>query len=290
MDTVDPLSLRRASDEVEVVLLPQHGGRLHRLRAFGHDLLRTPDSLEAYAAEPFFWGGFVMAPWCNRVDARPTRVGDRLVDLRSNFPDGTAIHGQVQALPWEVTPDGSLRVEAGGDAWPWRYAVTLQVTVTGPHLSLAYALTNRTSEAMPAGIGIHPWFLRPLEVAVPADVVFVSNDASLPEPERVSGAFDLRVLRPMPPDLDGTWVRRDDQAVTLRWPDVGITAVLQAGPSAGYLCAASPSHFNAVAVEPQTQAPNGLRRLRHREAGGLRWLAPGASLPFAVDLLFSRST
>jgi galactose mutarotase-like enzyme len=46
--------------------------------------------------------------------------------------------------------------------------------------------------------------------------------------------------------------------------------------------------FAAVAVEPQTHAPNGLRRLLRGEAAGLAWLAPGATLPLEVELDFSR--
>jgi aldose 1-epimerase len=289
VDSAEPLSIRVASDQVEAILLPDHGGRLHRLAAFGHDLLRTPRSLEAYREEPFFWGGFVMAPWCNRVDARPTRVGEHLLDLPSNFADGTAIHGQVYDRAWEVTSAGTMRVLGGGDAWPWRYEVSLQAVVDGPLLRLSHAITNQSDAPMPAGIGIHPWFRTPLEVAFPADAVFASNVTSGTDPEAVSGAFDLRVLQPMPSGLDGTWVRRGDQPVTLRWPDVGIAAVLRAGPSAGYLCAASPAHFDAVAVEPQTHAPNGLRRLLHGAAGGLQTLGTGESLRLDVSLSFSKS-
>ncbi len=289
MDSGDAMSLRIASDEVEVVLLPERGARLHRLRAFGQDLLRTPDTVDAYDREPFFWGGFVMAPWCNRIEARPTRVGDHTVDLPSNFADGTAIHGQVQALPWKVMPDGRLRVQAGSDAWPWRYEVSLAVTVDGARVMLEHALTNRSDAPMPGGIGIHPWFRRPLQVAFPADRVFASNDASGRDPEAVRGNLDLRDLRPMPPDLDATWVRRGNQPVTLSWPDIGVGARLQAGPSAGYLCAASPSAFDHVAIEPQTHAPNGLRRLLRDEPGALQWLAPGRSLLLEVEMVFAQS-
>ena len=89
-----------ADGPLEVVVLPEAGARLHRLRAFGHDVLLTPDDPATHLADPFFWGAYVMAPWCNRIEARPTRIGAREVDLASNFPDGTAIHGQVYARPW----------------------------------------------------------------------------------------------------------------------------------------------------------------------------------------------
>jgi aldose 1-epimerase len=280
--------MRIASEEVDVVLLPERGGRLHRLRAFGHDLLRTPDSLDAYDHEPFFWGGFVMAPWCNRIAPGSIQVAGRMVDLPPNFADGTAIHGQVHDRHWAVEPDGMLRVEAGGDGWPWPYEVTLRVVVDGTRLRMEHVLTNRADGPMPAGLGIHPWFRRPLEVAIPADQVYPSNEAGTGRPQPVAGTLDLRRLGPMPPDLDATWVRSPGEPVVLRWPDLGVDARMAAGPEGGYVCAASPGQIDAVAVEPQTHASGGLRRLLAGVDGALTRLPPGASLRLDVELVFRR--
>jgi len=282
--------LRIGSDELEVELLPRLGGRLHRLRAFGQDLLRTPDVADAYRREPFFWGSFVMAPWCNRVVAGPRRVLDQVIELPPNFPDGSAIHGQVQRLPWEATASGALRVAAGGSGWPWRYEVQQRIEVDGTRLLMIVALTNRAATAMPAGIGIHPWFRQPIEVAFPADRVFVSNDASAADPAPVSGDHDLRRLGPMPPDLDATWTAlHGPQGATLRWPQLGITASMRTSPEGAFLCAASPTALDAVAIEPQTHAPNGLRRLENGEPGALQLLEPCSTLQLAVELEFGYS-
>lgn len=276
--------LRIASDEVELELLPELGGRWHRLRALGRDLLRTPDDLDAYRREPFFWGAYVMAPWCNRVAAGPQQAGRRSVDLPANFPDGTAIHGQVQALPWEATGPGSLRVFAGGGAWPWQYEVTQQFTVDGTRLRVALELTNHAPDPMPAGIGLHPWFVRPVEVQLSAEQVFTSNDESSATPAPVDGPYDLRRYLEMPPDLDATWVRSARAPIGLRWPSQGMAASMAVSPEARFVCAASPSRLGAVAIEPQTHAPNGLRRLILGQPGGLQPLAPGDALRLDVEL------
>jgi aldose 1-epimerase len=282
--------LEIGSDEVEVEVLPEIGGRLHRLRAFGHDLLRTPDDVSAYRREPFFWGSFVMAPWCNRLDVGRLRVGDATVDLPANFADGTAIHGQVQALPWEVAEPGVLRVRAGGGGWPWAYDVRQSITVERSSLHTTLELTNRSPAAMPGGIGMHPWFVRPLQVAFAAGVVFDSNQANQSQPEPISGPFDLRRLAEMPSDLDATWgALRGPEAAQLRWPSLGIDGALRVSAEGGYLCAASPATLDAVAIEPQTHAPDGLRRLLDDQPGGLQLLAPGAALRLEVELAFRRT-
>ena len=283
-------TLRIGSDQLEVELLPELGGRWHRLRAFGKDLLRTPDEMTAYRREPFFWGSFVMAPWCNRAAAGVREIGERSVKLAPNFPDGSAIHGEVQRMPWEVTPSGALRVAAGGSNWPWRYEVQQRVEVDRTRLRLTLALTNQSSSVMPAGIGIHPWFRQPLELTIAADLVFTSNRASTPEPAPVDGDHDLRHMRAMPPDLDATWTGlRGPQVVAMRWPELGVSAGMRVSPQGAYLCAASPAQLGAVAIEPQTHAPDGLRRLANGEPGALHLLDPGSTLQLEMELAFARS-
>ncbi len=65
--------LRVADGPLEAVLLPEAGARLHRLRAFGHDLLRTPSDPVDHLRDPIVWGGYLMAPWCNRLAREPRR-------------------------------------------------------------------------------------------------------------------------------------------------------------------------------------------------------------------------
>jgi aldose 1-epimerase len=289
--------------DLEVEVLPELGARLHRLRAFGRDVLRTPEDPRTHATEPVFWGSYVMAPWCNRVEAGvPSRVGARSVELPPNFPDGSAIHGQVFTRPWEIEGGGAFAVRAGGDGWPWAYEVRQRIAASGGTLRLEHALTNASDAPMPGGLGIHPWFLRPLRLAINAERVHEANTAAAREPVPVSGPFDLRRIRDVPDDLDGCWTDVSDPPVELEWPAVGVRATMHAavsisGPGrseavdgAGLLhvTMASPHDLDAVGVEPQTNAPQGLRRLLEGAPGGLVLLAPGQSLRLDVTLTFAR--
>lgn len=279
-----------ADGPISVELLPEIGARLHRLRAFGHDLLRTPDDQATHAEDPFRWGAYVMAPWCNRIAAAPTQVGRDLVDLGSNFVDGSAIHGQVYAMPWTVRSDGTLSVRGGGDGWPWRYESTLRVTIGGAVVTVEQSLTNLADTPMPAGLGLHPWFRSPLEVSVNAGQVLPSNTDSAASLESVSGLLDLRTIRPMPDEVDAAWPVAGDPAVELRWPTLGVEAALSARSEAGvWIVAASPRGLDAVAIEPQTHAPYGLRRLLVGEPGALNLLSPGASLALTTTLAFRQA-
>jgi len=284
----EELTLR--SDDLEIVILPGVGARLHRIRAFGEDLLRTPDDTRTHLAEPFSWGAYPMAPWCNRAPAEPTAVAGEAVRLAANFDDGTAIHGLVAAAPWTATDDGSLRVTAGGNGWVWPHEVAFVPTVGGPTIELDYRLTNLAQTPMPAGIGLHPWFRAPVEVVLPADAVYATNSGSAAEPEPVSGVLDLRRLAAPSTGLDGTWTRLREPGIELYWPELGIRARLEMASSGATRCVAlaSPTSIDAVAIEPQTHGPDPLRRLVNGEPDAPILLPPGETLRFFVRLTVER--
>ena len=281
--------LRITGDSLEVVLLPDAGARLHRLRAFGHDLLRTPDDPDTHLRDPFFWGAYLMAPWSNRVAAQPLTVGSATVDLPSNFADGTAIHGQVYARPWTVDADRiTCRCQAGQDGWPWAYEVILRATVDDTLLGIRLGLVNRSSAPMPAGLGIHPWWRRPLQVAIDAEQAYRTNADSPAVAEAVGTVLDLRQLTEPALDLDATWTRLGSGGIRLAWPDIGVAAAMTLSGAASHVAVATPREPHATAIEVQSHAPDGLRRLLNGESGALAMLPPGEELVIDVALAVSR--
>ena len=289
MSSPGPLVLR--SEELEAELLPELGGRIHRLRAFGHDLLRTPDDPDEHRRDPFFWGAYPMAPWCNRIPPGPNPAGGRTIDLPSNFGDGSVIHGQVSSRPWHREDDGTLRVTGGGadDGWPWQYEVSLAASVSGAVLRLEYSLVNRSDAAMPAGLGLHPWFRAPLEVAIPAPRVYPVNDGSPEDPRPVDGPLDLRARRAPAPDVDATWTGFADRWIDLAWPDAGVELRVEIDAPAVLVALASPRDLGAVAVEPQTHAPDPLRRFVRGESDAPALLEPAEALRLQLTLTARRT-
>ena len=274
---------------IEVVVLPEAGARLHRLRAFGQDLLRTPSDAAEHLRDPFFWGAYVMGPWCNRISAQATSVAGRTVGVASNFADGTAIHGQVYAMPWSEMGDGSLRVDGGGAGWPWAYQAALGVAVAGATVAIGCSLMNRSPEPMPAGIGLHPWWRRPLQLALDARLVYPSNVAPPAKPVAPSGPLDLRTMAAPIDGMDATWTDLGPSPLELAWPELGIHATLRGSATASHVAVATPRGPNAVAVEFQTHAPDGLQRLLLGLPGGMTMLAPGEELRLDLEMEIGRA-
>jgi len=279
-------------DVMEVVILPALGGRLHRVRAFGVDLLRTPADPATHADDPIFWGGPVMAPWCNRAPAGPMKLAGRVVDLRSNFPDGAAIHGLIFVAPWERLEDSRLAIRRdASDDWPWAFEVQQDASLADASLELTFRLVNLDPEApMPAGIGLHPWFVQPVAVRVPARGAYRSNTSSSAAPDPVAGDLDLRALAAPSGGLDGTWTDLTEPRIALAWPESGIRATLSIETDAPSSCVAvtTPGDLDAVAVEPQTHGPDPFRRLAAGEPDAPCLLPPGGSLRLTVRLSVER--
>jgi aldose 1-epimerase len=274
--------------EVVVEVLPRLGARLHRLVAFGHDLLWTPDELDAYGDEPFAWGGYLMAPWCNRADPATVQLGARRATFTPNFVDGTAIHGLVHDRPFERDGEASWRIEVGPGGWPWRHQVRVDYEVVDRTLQVRLTVRNDDTDPMPAGIGFHPWFRAPVEVEIPARSMYPSNLTSEPEPRPVDARHDQRSGGPLHDGVDATWTDLSDRRLRLCWPEPGVSAEVTWSPEARYVVAAAPGGMGATAVEVQTHGPNGIRRTLSGEPGALDWLAPEDELTVILRYAFGR--
>lgn len=275
--------------DIVVEILPEVGGRMHRLQAFGVDLLRTPPDPAVHAREPFTWGAYPMVPWCNRIPGGRFTFDGRDYELPVNFADGSAIHGEAYAAPWTVTGDGSLRFDGGG-AYPWPYHASMHVSVADSTVTLDLTVSNDHDAAVPLGIGWHPWWdaRDGLAVSLPAHLVY-RTEATLPvgDPVPVIGDYDLRELRPPPWGLDTTWTGLTEQRVTLHWAQSGITATVNFSSTADHVVVAAFEAMHAVAVEPQTHAPDGPGRLARNQPGAMTVVDAGAAIALHCIISFS---
>lgn len=290
MTEPDPDEVVLRSDALEVVVLPEAGARVHSIRVHGYELLRTAVDSAVHLDDPFYWGGYHMIPWANRLDPGPQQILGQRVHLRRNHPDGSAIHGLEYAARWEHVDAGRFQISGGQGAtgWPWTYDAAIVYGLDGATLTIDYALTNTAERAMPAGLGFHPWFRTPSTLQIPSAWVFADNNDPAVRPSPVTGALDLREPAPVAVGTDACWVDLTEPAVTLAWDDLGLQLTMAADDPAIVAVAARLSEIDAVAVELQTHAPAGVRRLLNAERYAMHALAPGDTLRLRLTLAFSR--
>ena len=283
MSKLDQVVMR--SDDIELTVLPGAGARMHSLRVRGSERLRVPSDPAQHFDEPFFWGGYVMAPWANRIAPGAIEVGERTVDLKPNFEDGSAIHGQVYVAAWEQSRGSgdraTFQVERDGDGWPWRYQVEIDYAVVGMRVDVTQRLRNISDAPMPGGIGLHPWFPTPVETRISSGLTYGSNKDAAAQPYPVSGDLDLRTRQPLAVGVDASWADPADPAFELFWPD-GVHAQIHATHPTLHVVAAYAPERGAIAVEPETNAPQPLHRLLDGLPGGLSVLDPGAELVLPI--------
>ena len=103
------------------------GARLHRLRAFGRDVLRAPRRPDGPTCATRGSGAATsMAPWCNRVEAGTATIGRSGGRPRPELPrrHGDPRPGLRPAVADEpATGPSAIDGRRRRDGWPWPYEV-----------------------------------------------------------------------------------------------------------------------------------------------------------------------
>lgn len=282
--------LRFTSEELELELLPEVGGRIHRLRAFGRDLLRTPADPAAHAREPFYWGSYPIVPWFNRVPEGRVSFRGRTVQLPVNDPP-FAIHGEAYARPWREVGEGELVFQGGTFGFPWPYEARQRFRLDGARLVYELSLTNSGDKEMPAGLGIHPWFVAAggLRVALPATLAYpLENFIPVADPQPVAGRLDRRALSPVPWGTDDVWTGLTERRIAIDWPEWDLAVDYTFSEAADHVVLAAFERFGAVAVEPVTHATDGFHLLAEERQGAIDVLPPGATLSVTYEVAARR--
>jgi aldose 1-epimerase len=259
-----------------VDLYPGAGGRIGQITIGEREVLRGP---EDRSLGWVWWGWYVMAPWANRIPGGVAHFGGDVITVPVNWPDGTAIHGLVGTEPWEIVSAGSRAATFAIDVALDRYHVrTIEnFSLAADALDVEVEVTNLATWPVPAGIGIHPWFVA-APVRVPADLIW-PGDGPLPDgtPRPVRPEEDLRRKVTAPP-MDRCFTGLTESSadigdLTLAW-NGPITQVVVYSGDAGYVC-----------VEPVTMANDGIRMADEGIDGtGVIALDPGATLTVSYRL------
>jgi aldose 1-epimerase len=238
-----------SSDNVEVVVDAEHGSRLASLR-FGE----TEILVQRAQDDSFSWGCYPMAPWAGRTRNGVFEYQGSSVQLPINSAPH-AIHGLVHDAVWQVVntspTSATLRVELD-QRWPFAGWVEHHISVdsTSVNLQLTVHAVDRNDDpiSMPAQVGWHPWFLRPVQLEAEFKTMYVRDSDGIAGAQRAHQQHDL-IHR----QLDDCF--SDAVAAPLLKFDNGLVVRLESDCT-HWVVYNEPSH--AICVEPQSGPPNGL--------------------------------
>ena len=228
------ISLR--SGAVTVTVDAVNGGRLAALEVAGHATAhqRTSPNTDRCTGV-----SFPMVPWAGRVRRGRFTFGGRVHDLPLDMPPH-AIHGTAYRRPWHVEAVGDdamsmscdLAWELGGRAWQ-------RITAGDTSVSCVLGVVAG-DRAMPAEIGWHPWFTKPLAMTFRPEAMYARDGEGIPTGELVP---------PPPGPWDDCFVNTD--TVELHYAELTVTVSSDCDHWVVY---DEPPH--ATCVEPQSGPPD----------------------------------
>ena len=228
---------------------------------------------------------FPLVPYVNRIRGGRFEFRGREVRIAPNMAgDPSPLHGQGWLNPWRVDHAGDRTAELSfahpAGEWPWSYEARQEFTLDERGLSVTLTCRNLSDEAMPCGLGQHPYFPCGPETLLDTRVSHAwTIDKHVLPLERVpaEGRFDLRRRRVCGQDLDhgfdnwGGLAWMSDPA----WPyELHLSST-----RAGFFQLYSPPNGEIFVAEPVTHANAALNapEVAWRELG-MRTLEPGRSL------------
>jgi aldose 1-epimerase len=237
---------------------------------------------------------WLMLPYSNRIrDGRFVFEGreHQLASAKNH-----AIHGDVRTRPWKVVEQTPSTLVLAFDSaevpdfnWPWPVHATVGITLRGDQVEQTVRLENRGETTMPAGFGWHPYYRRwltrdgePVLLRFTAPRIHPDTDADgLPDgpPEPVPAALDFSTPRELGSErIDACFAGFDGQA-TIQWPESGVALTYACSPNVTHLICFGPDDRPVLAIEPATNANDGVNRLAAGEAdSGVISLAAGDAL------------
>ena len=234
---------------------------------------------------------FPLVPYVNRIrGGRFSFRGSEVAQAPNLAGDPSPLHGQGWLSAWRVDEQSdahavlSFRHSAG--EWPWDYEARQEFGLDARGLSVGLTCTNTSREAMPCGLGQHPYFPCGPRTRIATEVTHVwTIDAQVLPVEKVpaDGRYDLRERLVCGQDLDhgfGGW-NGTANMTDPDWPyDVRLSS-----PEARFFQLYSPAEGGIFVAEPVTHANAALNAPETAWAElGMRVLQPGETMRLDLRL------
>ncbi|OGW80601.1 MAG: hypothetical protein A3G33_00215 [Omnitrophica bacterium RIFCSPLOWO2_12_FULL_44_17] len=306
------LALKQLKNQFfELTYVPDFGCHWTRLKIKSGgewmDLLYPVEDPEELRGQPTSLGSYIMAPWANRIPNGVFEFKKKRHQILPNFPDQTAIHGDVRRRPWKVQSSTSAHVKAVLDSrdfedfnFPFALQFIYEIVLSENKLRTTLMIQNLSDEPAPVGMGHHPFFKRRLtgqdqdvKLILPAEKVYSAESSFIKgEAKPVAEKFDLRKDGFLGnPDLDDCYTCLSSDTVQLIYAGSGVKVDLKVEPVFGHFVVYAPkwddgSERPYFAVEPQTHVTNGFNFYEQGwKNTGVKELKPGEKWGGFFDLL-----
>lgn len=270
------VSLR--SDRLGLDLAPSAGGSIARFRVDGRDILRPMAEADIASGKGNNAAAYPLVPFSNRIaDGRLAFAGEEIA-LEPNWPGQShPMHGDGWARAWEVAQSGSRSAELvyvhdGQSGWPFRYRARQGFLLEDDRLEVRMSLENLETRDVPAGLGLHPFFVRDRDCELHCTTTAVWHvDAEVLPIKRtaVPVTWDFCASRRVDSVVLDNCFEGWDGHAEIVWPSRGLKLSIEASEPFRHLVIFIPPGRPYFCVEPVSHASGRLGATR---------LAAGATL------------
>ncbi len=295
----DAITLKHG--DLELDLRADCGGAVTALRLLGGsgpiDLLRPASAQTIADRNALDTACYPLVPFSNRVMGGRFEFGGREYRLEPNMPPYPhPLHGHGWTARWEVrnksATTATLAFSHDEDDYPSSYEAVQKFKLSESGLTITFELRNTGKEAMPCGLGLHPFFPKPDDTVLETTTktVWLNLDngdpaARIDVPERWSFAGGKPLGDVQLDNCFDGW----DKSATITWPSRGLRIRLTAEGPAEHVVIYAPAGQQFVCVEPVTNANNAFNlSQRGVKNVGVQVLQPGAVLTLVMKLALER--
>lgn len=238
---------------------------------------------------------FPLVPFSNRIRNAAFRFRGRTIQLPASAPPAPhALHGHGWRRAWAVVSQAAtgltLEYQHVADAWPWDYRAEQHFDLTAERLTIRFVVTNESTEPMPVGFGVHPYYVRTPRVRFRAAVGQMwRTDANAMPTELVAGPAGLGLtaagLSPDETVLDNNFLGFEGRA-RVEWPEWDAGLEIVSDPLYSCLVIYTPDGRDFFCAEPVTNCIDGFNLAdQGRTDTGIIVLEPGDTA--AGDVTFT---
>lgn len=216
-DGQETLVLKDSESGLTGTLLPGFGSNLIGLRISDIPLLLEPSAMSDLHTKAVGWGFPILMP-PNRIEGGRFTFQGREYTFEINENGVNHIHGLVHSLPWRVVSvedEGAASVTTAirsddhpsiKASYPHSFELRMTYRLKGSRVEFVVEAENFGKEAMPFGIGFHPYFNVPLvpesskgqcTVKVPANQRWELTDACIPTGRRLPAESKVDLRQPV---------------------------------------------------------------------------------------------
>lgn len=222
---------------------------------------------------------FPMLPWCNRLSMGEIATREGVISRAANWPSTPfPVHGHGWQEMWQLLQQGQryIHLRSQRDEPPgYSYSADLKVALHETGATFVVSVTNTGRQAMPFGLGLHPYFSRDslTLLTLPANKMVTMGTDGLPDEEcAVKGKLDFRVARTIGlgalsvfyPDTRSASVTTGSESVSLR-----------CGGCLRHLMLWAPEDLPFVCIEPMSHRVDAFS---HRPSAMSHDLRPGTTM------------